>query len=121
MAKVKSYRELLVWQKGIDLVRSIYQLTKGFPNQEVYGLSSQLQRAAVSVPSNIAEGQAREHSGEFRRFLYIAVGSLAEVDTQLEIAKQLNYFQEENIKEIYDLLVELRKMLHGLINKIPST
>lgn len=120
MAKVKSYRELLVWQKGIDLVSIIYRLTKSFPNQEMYGLAAQLQRAAVSVPSNIAEGQARQHTGEFRRFLYIAVGSLAEVDTQLEIAKRLNYISEEDFVEINQIIVELRKMIHGLINKLPS-
>ena len=120
MTKVKSYRELLVWQKGIDLVSIIYRLTKNFPNQEMYGLAAQLQRAAVSVPSNIAEGQARQHTGDFRRFLYIAAGSLAEIDTQLEIAKQLNYIADKNLVEVNQLIKELRKMIHGLINKLPA-
>ncbi|MDH5607559.1 MAG: four helix bundle protein [Anaerolineae bacterium] len=116
---VKSYRELLVWQKGIALVEKVYLLTTEFPEHEKFGLESQLRRAAVSIPSNIAEGQAREHSGEFRRFLYITLGSLAEVDTQLEIAVQLRYVEKDIITEITNLILELRKMLFGLINKLP--
>ncbi len=101
---VKSYRELLVWQKGINLVKEVYQITNDFPHQETYGLASQIQRAAVSVPSNIAEGQARQHPGEFRHFLYIALGSLAELDTQTEIAMELSFISEGEHKLILEKL-----------------
>lgn len=117
---VKSYRELLVWQKGMKLVSHIYKITAEFPDQEKFGLVNQIRRAAVSIPSNIAEGQAREHTGEFRRFLYIALGSLAEVDTQLEISIDLGFASKGNITEISNLILELRKMLFGLLNKLPK-
>jgi len=87
--KVKSYRELLVWQKSIELVDEIYKVIKMFPKEETYALCDQLRRSAVSIPSNIAEGQARQHTGEFKQFLFIALGSLAELDTQLVIANRL--------------------------------
>jgi four helix bundle protein len=81
--QTRGYRELIAWQKGIDLVTEIYTITKKFPKEEVYGLQSQVRRAAVSIPSNIAEGQGRETKADFARFLRVALGSLAEVDTQL--------------------------------------
>jgi len=117
----KSYRDLLVWQKGIALVKEIYILTRDFPKQEIYSLANQVQRAAVSIPSNIAEGQARQHTTEFRQFLYIALGSLAEVDTQLEVALQLSYLDQNQIVKANDLVLELRKMLYGLINNLPKS
>jgi four helix bundle protein len=88
-SKIGSYRDLLVWRKGIDLVRSIYQITQTFPQDERFGLTSQIRRAAVSVPSNIAEGQARHTTREFIHFVSTAEGSIAEVDTQLVIAIEL--------------------------------
>lgn len=88
-AMVKSYQDLEVWQKSMDLVVMCYQLNKVFPKSEIYGLSSQLQRAAVSIPSNIAEGRQRQHSREFLQFLSIASGSLAEVETRVQIADRL--------------------------------
>lgn len=118
--KVKSYRELVIWQKGIKLVKKIYKITDQFPKQESFGLSAQLQRAAVSVPSNIAEGQAREHTGDFRRFLFISIGSIAEIDTQLEIAKQLGYISDTDFSTTIEFVIELRKMIHGLIKKLPN-
>jgi four helix bundle protein len=100
------------------LVRNIYQLTRAFPNDERFGLISQMRRAAVSVPSNIAEGQARHSTGEFIQFVSHAEGSVAELDTQLAIAVDLGYCDEEAAKPIFDLLVELRKMLNGLRRKL---
>ena len=117
---VRSYRELQVWQKGIELVKEVYRFTSKFPKSETYGLTSQIQRSAVSVPSNIAEGQARQHTGEFRQFVYVALGSLAELDTQFEIAKQLTYLYKNDSKAIQKRIAELRKMLHGLLNKLPK-
>ena len=116
---VRSYRELKVWQKGIELVKLMYGLTQSFPKSETYGLASQMQRAAVSVPSNIAEGQGRQHTGEFRQFLYIAIGSAAELDTQLVVAVELGYITTENAQPIFDLILEIRKMTYALINKLP--
>jgi len=118
---VRSYRELQIWQKGIELVKEVYRFTKNFPKSEIYGLTSQIQRSAVSVPSNIAEGQARQHTGEFRQFIYIALGSLAELDTQIEIAKQLTYLAENDFLSCQNRIAEIRKMLHGLLNKLPKT
>lgn len=89
--KVNSYRDLLVWQKAVDLVTEIYRLTRQYPKDELYGITGQLRRAAVSIPSNIAEGQARLSTGEFRQFLGNAKGSLAEVETQLVISGKLDY------------------------------
>jgi len=91
---IRSFRDLAVWQDGIILVEQIYALTRAFPKHEVFGLSSQLQRSAVSVPSNIAEGHARTSSREFQNFLSIALGSLAEVETQMEIARRLGYVKD---------------------------
>jgi four helix bundle protein len=113
---MKSYRELKVWQKGIELVKLVYSLTDNFPKKEMYGLANQLQRAAVSIPSNIAEGQARKGDKEFSRYLHIALGSLAELDTQVEIACQLEYI--EDAAQINEIIIELRKMLNGLINRL---
>ncbi|MBL6964943.1 MAG: four helix bundle protein, partial [Anaerolineales bacterium] len=89
--KILNYRELKVWQKGIELVKTVYLVTRTFPKHELYGLTSQLQRSVVSVPSNIAEGQTRNSTPDFRRFLFIAQASLSEVDTQIVIAQELGY------------------------------
>lgn len=90
MAEIRSYRDLVVWQKGMDLVEGVYRVTKAFPKDEVYGLTSQIRRAVVSIPSNIAEGQSRMTSGEFIHFLGIARGSLAELETQIILAQRLS-------------------------------
>lgn len=90
-APAKNYRELIVWQEAIKLAKVVYKLTEKFPRQETYALADQIRRAAVSVPSNIAEGQARRAPGDFRRFLHISLGSLAEVDTQLVLAQEFGY------------------------------
>lgn len=115
---IKNYRDLVVWQKSITLVTDIYVLTRQFPNSEVYGLASQMQRAAVSVPSNIAEGYERKYSGDFSRFLSIASGSVAELETQLVIAINLGYLSQEMASGVQSLADEVSKMLYSLSNKV---
>lgn len=116
----RNYRDLVVWQDSIQLAKVIYEITEKFPKHETYGLVSQLHRAIVSVPSNIAEGQARKAPGDFRRFLHIALGSLAEVDTQLILAQEFGYLDEEAVDGIYDQIQVLRKRLYALINSLPN-
>jgi four helix bundle protein len=108
-----SYKNLLVWQEAIALVTQVYVVTRCFPREELYGLTSQIRRSAVSVPSNIAEGQARNSTGEFRQFLGIAKGSLAELDTQLVIAANLGYLAEPC--PLFEQLAEVGRMLSGLL------
>jgi len=119
--KVKSYRDLLIWQSGISLVKSVYELTSNFPKQEVYGLADQMRRSAVSIPSNIAEGQARQSTGDFKRYLYIALGSAAELDTQVVIAEELGYISQQVADNTGIKITEIRKMTHTLISKLPPT
>jgi len=111
---------LRIWQLGIELAKDVYQITERFPNHEQYGLANQLGRSSVSVPSNIAEGQARQHTGEFRQFLSTALGSLVEVDTQITIALELSYLTSKDAANIQNYIVEIRKMIHGLIAKLPD-
>ena len=115
---VQSYKDLIVWQKAMLIVKVVYKLTQGFPKEELYGLTNQIRRAAVSVPSNIAEGQARRGKAEFKNFLSIARGSLAEVETQLLIAQDLNYINHVQLQEVLSLHTEVGKMLNSLINKL---
>ena len=95
--KVKSYKELNVWKKGIEIVDRIYKITENLPQKELYGLASQMQRSAISIPSNIAEGFARGHTAEYRQFLRIALGSCAELETQLIIALRRNYTTQPEV------------------------
>jgi four helix bundle protein len=108
------YKELIVWQKALLLVKHIYLITKSFPSSELYGLTNQMRRAAVSVPSNIAEGQMRGSPAEFARFLAIARGSLAELETQMIIAKELGYATQSQYEEYSSLHCEVSKMLSAL-------
>ena len=112
--KIQSYRELDVWQKSMNLVEICYKITNEFPKEELYSLTNQIRRAAVSVPSNIAEGQSRWSTKEFLRFLSIAKGSLSELETQLILAQRLNYISEEKLNEILELTDEIGKMISGL-------
>jgi four helix bundle protein len=112
---VQHYRELIVWQRAMELVEEVYRLSRAFPRDELYGLTQQIRRAAVSVPSNIAEGQARDSTAEFRRFLSIAQGSRAEVETQILIAIRLSYTTESEAQAAVSLLEELQRMLTKLI------
>jgi four helix bundle protein len=114
----QSYRELVVWQRAMQLTIAVYRLTRDFPKEELYGLTSQIRRAAVSIPSNIAEGQGRATAGEFRQFLGIARGSNCEVQTHLEIACALDFGKRELIDEAQALSNEVRKMLFGLLDSL---
>ncbi len=116
--RISSYRDLRVWQAGMDLAEHVYQLTRSFPNMELYGLRTQLQRAAVSIPSNIAEGHTREHTKEFLHHLSMAQASLSELETQLEIAKRLKYLLEEQLIEVLDKTASLGKQLYALRNSL---
>ncbi len=116
----RNYRELIVWQESIQLAKVIYKLTEKFPRTEIYALSDQIRRAAVSVPSNIAEGQARKAPGEFRRFLHISLGSLAEMDTQLVLAKEFGYLAAEDTLAVETQIQGLRKKLYALINSLST-
>lgn len=115
---IRSYKELLVWQKGMNLVREIYFLTDKFPKDELYGLLSQMQRAAVAIPSNIAEGYLRKHRKEFSQFLSISIGSAAELETQILICKSIPKFQHLEFQKAENLLVEVMKMLYVMIKRI---
>ena len=110
-----SYRDLIVWQKAMQLVREIYRVTKVFPRDELYGLTHQLRRAAVSVPSNIAEGQARFSKKEFHHHLSHARGSLVEVETQMLIAEDLGYITADTLAGLMSLTAEVGRLLNGLI------
>ncbi|OGG13236.1 four helix bundle protein [Candidatus Gottesmanbacteria bacterium RIFCSPHIGHO2_02_FULL_39_11] len=115
-----SYKDLIIWQKSILLIEKIYELTRVFPKEELYGLTNQIRRAAVSVASNIAEGQSRGSLKEYIQFLTISFGSIAEVDTQLYIAMKIDYINEKQYQEIYLLLLEIQKMTHVLIYKLKN-
>ena len=116
----RNYRDLIVWQNAIKLAKAIYKLNEKFPKQETYALADQIRRAAVSVPSNIAEGQARKLPGDFRRFLHIALGSLAEMDTQLVLAQEFGYLSKDDIEGIDEQIQDLRKKLYALFNSLPA-
>ena len=115
---MKSFRELRVWQKAMDLVETVYLLTQGFPKQETYGLTSQVRRAVISVPSNIAEGHTREHIKEYLHHLSMAQASLAEVETQLEIAARLKYLRSDQLAELLPEISALGKQLYALRNAL---
>lgn len=115
---IQNYQDLILWQKAMSLAELVYTLTKQFPKEEIYGLTSQLRRAVVSIPSNIAEGQARTGTAEFRNFLSIASGSRAEVETQLILAKKLAYISEAELNNALDLSNEIKRMTHALIFKL---
>jgi four helix bundle protein len=115
---VTSYRDLVVWQRAMDFVADCYRATARFPKTEVYGLSSQLQRAAVSVPSNIAEGQGRAHTREFLHHLSIARGSLCEAETQLQLAERLGYLLQPELQPLLASAAEIGRLLNGLMNAL---
>ena len=116
--EARGYRDLVVWQKGMDLAKEIHLLTKHLPADEKFGLVSQMRRAAVSIPSNIAEGQARHTTGEFIQFISHAEGSVAELDTQLTLCQNLKLLTSTNSSLAANLLEELRRMLNGLRRKL---
>ncbi len=116
--KVKNYQELIVWQRSMDLVEHIYQVSRTFSREEIYGLTSQLRRAAVSIPSNIAEGQGRRTTADFLRHLSIAYGSLREVETQILIAARLRYPDSVTRDSAMNLAGEVGRLLNGLMTSL---
>jgi four helix bundle protein len=115
---VRDYRELIAWQKAMDLVESVYRASGEFPQRETYGLSAQVRRAAVSIPSNIAEGQARYSTKDFLHFLSIARGSLKEVETQILIAHRLGYMNDQGKSSLIELSEEVSRLVSGLANSL---
>jgi four helix bundle protein len=113
--KVKNYRELIAWQRAMDLVEEVYRVTTEFPREEVYALSGQLRRAAVSIPSNVAEGQGRMSTKEFLHHLSISYGSLREVETQVLIADRLRYMSEAKTEQLMGIAGEVGRLLNGLM------
>ena len=116
--KIKTYRDLDIWNAGIQLVKAIYEITENFPKHEIYGLTSQMRRAGVSIPSNIAEGFRRYHNKEYRQFLYTSLGSCAELETQITISKELNYISKEKETSLLDKTDHISRMMTNLIKKL---
>ena len=117
---MKTYKDLVIWQKAIDLVTKVYRVTARFPEEELYGLTSQIRRSAVSVPSNIAEGYGRKSTNDYIRFLQISMGSLYELQTQLQIARNLTFIGDTAFQAIYESTREIERMLSSLINKVKA-
>lgn len=115
---IQTYRDLEVWQRSVDVVTAIYQLSRSFPADERFGLTNQLRRAAISVPSNIAEGYGRGYQADYLRFLSIARGSLMEVETQLHIALRLKFVDDDQFAPVWDMVQETGRLLHGLIRSL---
>ena len=115
---MQSYKDLIVWQKNIECVALIYSLTERFPKTEQFGLTSQMRRAAVSIPSNLAEGYARKHRAEYLQFIRIAYGSGAELETQLILTKKLGFAQDKNLASVVSLLDEIMRMLNKLSSSL---
>jgi four helix bundle protein len=118
MQKIKTFEDLIIWQKGIELSKNIYLITKEFPAEERYGLANQIRRAVVSVPSNIAEGYGRRTSNDYRQFLHISLGSLYEVQTQLKIGYELNIISLENFSQANNLAKEIDHMIYAITKKL---
>jgi four helix bundle protein len=119
--KIHSYRDLMVWKKSMELAKEVYEVTRDFPEQECFGLTAQIRRAAVSVPSTIAEGQARQTSKDFIHFLYVAKGSLAELDTQLSFSHELSFLDKEVCEHLLQEIDTLQRMLLATIAKLKGS
>ena len=115
------FKELIVWQKSINLVTEIYRITEKFPSNEIYGLTSQLRRASVSVPSNIAEGNTRRSKADYLQFLRIARGSCSEIETQIIISKNLEFIDDNTFETLILNIIEISKMINGLINSLKDS
>jgi len=113
-----NYKKLKIWEKSMELSLSVYQVTNTFPSEERFGLTSQIRRCAVSIPSNIAEGSSRDSSKDFSRFLRISIGSSFELETQLLLSKELGFLSERNFDHVKDILDEVQKMLNSFIKKM---
>ena len=116
--KIRSYRDLEIWKEGIELVKDIYTFTENFPKQEMYSLVSQMRRSALSIPSNVAEGFRRYHNKEYKQFLYVLLGSCAELETQVTIAKELKYIAEDKEVELLERLDHICRMSSNLIKRL---
>ena len=122
MSEIKSYKDLLIWQKGIDISSLLYELVEDFPKEEMYALTNQLKRAAVSIPSNIAEGYGRNSSQSYIHFVSISRGSLFELETQLIVAKKLKFIKNERLfSDLMNQITEESKMINSFINKLESS
>ncbi len=115
---MNNHKDLDVWKRSVEFVINIYEATEIFPQKEIYGITNQIRRASVSIPSNIAEGAGRKGNVEFSRFLYFSLGSLSEVETQLIISQKLKYLKEDDFKRLSTELIEIRRMLLGLIKSL---
>jgi len=115
---IETYRDLDIWKKGIEVVKDIYELTEKFPKQETYGLVSQMRRSAISIPSNVAEGFKRYHNKEYKHFLHMSLGSCAELETQITIAKELKYIQENEEAILLEKLDHIGRMISNLLKKL---
>lgn len=118
MATVSSYRDLMIWTESMKLCEGMYRATQDFPSRERYGLVSQMRRCAISIPSNIAEGFVRKHSKEFRHFLSIALGSLAELETQTEMSGRLGYLSESDVRQIVEMTEKLGRMMTNFYKRM---
>ncbi len=118
MIKIKTYKDLNIWKRSIELVKDVYEITRLFPKEELYGLTSQIRRSSIAIPSNIAEGFTRFYNKEYRQFLYIALGSCAELETQITISNSLNYIDDGSAKKLSDEIEIICKMITNLIKKI---
>jgi len=116
--KIKSFKDLDIWKRSVKLVEDVYKTTNPFPKEEIYGLTSQLKRAVISIPSNISEGFARFHNKEYRQFLYISLGSCAELTTQIIIASRLEYLEKNKANKLLNEIEEISKMIMSLIKKL---
>lgn len=122
MSGIQSYKDLLIWQRGIDIVALVYQLISDFPKDEIYALSSQIKRGAVSIPSNIAEGYGRQSTQSYIQFVKIARGSLCELETQLLVAEKLGFVKSESLySDIMKQITEESKMINSFLNKLESS
>ena len=120
MQEIRTHKDLLVWQRSIDLVVSIYEVTRSFPQSELFSLTSQIRRCATSIPANIAEGSGRRTANELVQFLHIALGSATELDTFLIIANNLNFIDADTFQQLDNDLAEIRRMLIGLLNSLKN-
>mgnify|MGYP001590322825 CR=1 FL=1 len=118
---MSTYKKLLIWQKAMSLVTETYEITKQFPKEELFGLTSQIRRSAISIPSNIAEGYGRKSNKEYFRFLTISISSLFEFQTQIEISKNINYLNENDFNKLYKDSRELEVMMTSFIGKIKNS
>ena len=117
---MKTHRDLDLYKRSVEFVARIYKITMEFPKEEIYGIVSQMRRAAISIPSNVSEGAARQSGKEFIHFLYIALGSLSELDTQIEIAHLLTFLDKDSTKDLQNELLAIKQMLLGLIKSIKN-